>query len=468
MSKRPTLTLDSFKKKDKSSAHSQIVKSVQPTKNKSDVKRNAGKTKVDNLINDEDYHAILSYMQGHYPKSFPPKLVALPLALGIHNQLFEVNDFPFSKTKIRQFLKRYTASREYRASLIVGNDRFDLNGKPTSRILEEEVDTKKWKKLQAKNKAEEIKKANHDSLIKKAMENPIAAAEFLSEYLPTEFKEFVDLTTLKIEKESYVEDSLKTRFSDIVYSAKTKAENQEKADTTLIYCLLEHQSKPDYWIAFRLMKYSLLLLEQHAKKRNKLPVIMPLVLYNGTKKYSAPLNLWQLFSNPELAKKAMSEDYNLIDLYTMSDEDINYEKHLSFLLYCMKHIHDRDILAMLEEAMRRCKQALIIDKGQDYVHTKLILWYSDAKVPLEQKKMLEQLIVDNLPKEDTDKIMKTIADTYIEEGIAIGEARGVTKGATNKVIEIASRMLQEKTDIKFISSVTGLSNDDILKLRNKM
>ena len=35
-------------------------------------------------------------------------------------------------------------------------------------------------------------------------------------------------------------------------------------------------------------------------------------------------------------------------------------------------------------------------------------------------------------------------------------------------IEIARRMLKEKTDIKFISSVTGLSNDDILRIQNKM
>ena len=134
----------------------------------------------------------------------------------------------------------------------------------------------------------------------------------------------------------------------------------------------------------------------------------------------------------------------------------------------MKHIHDRDMLAMLKEAMQKCSKALIIDKGQDYVHTKLILWYTDAKVPEENKQLLEQLIVDNLPKEDTDNIMRTIADSYIDEGInkgiAIGEARGVEKGIEN----IAKRMLQENTDIKFISSVTGLSSDEILKLKNRI
>ena len=87
-------------------------------------------------------------------------------------------------------------------------------------------------------------------------------------------------------------------------------------------------------------------------------------------------------------------------------------------------------------------------------------------------------------KNDGEDLMRTIADSYIEEGVSkgiiqgvaqgivIGEARGeandVAKGATTKAIEIVRRMLKEKTDIKFISSVTGLSNDDILRIRNKM
>lgn len=47
-----------------------------------------------------------------------------------------------------------------------------------------------------------------------------------------------------------------------------------------------------------------------------------------------------------------------------------------------------------------------------------------------------------------------------EEGIEIGEARGVEKTVIN--------MIKEKADIKFIATVTGLSEDQILKLKNKI
>jgi len=84
--------------------------------------------------------------------------------------------------------------------------------------------------------------------------------------------------------------------------------------------------------------------------------------------------------------------------------------------------------------------------------------------------------------------MRTIADNYIDEGLekgmvlgvekgkAEGEAQGIAKGKVEGKAEgiaigvekIARRMLEEKTDIKFIASVTGLSNDEILKIQSKL
>ena len=138
----------------------------------------------------------------------------------------------------------------------------------------------------------------------------------------------------------------------------------------------------------------------------------------------------------------------------------------------MKHIHRRDKLKLVEDIFKNCNKAVLIDAGMDYVYTKLMVWYNDCKIPLEKKQAFEQLIIDHLPQEKGVEIMRTIADSYIEEGItisknegiAIGEARGVEK----RNIEIARRMLKENTDIKFISSVTGLSTDEILKIQNKM
>ena len=91
----------------------------------------------------------------------------------------------------------------------------------------------------------------------------------------------------------------------------------------------------------------------------------------------------------------------------------------------------------------------------------MILWYFDTKIPADKKQEVRKIILDNLPSEkDGENIMKSIADTYIEEGEEKGKAKGIEQTAVN--------MLKQKADIKFISSVTGLSIELLLKLKNKL
>jgi len=206
------------------------------------------------------------------------------------------------------------------------------------------------KDLTQGNDSRDLKKrVPSDGLFKTIMEDEVAAREFLGYYLPEDFKDLVDLSQITVKKESFVEEDLKKALSDIVYSIKTK-DNEE----AYVFVLIEHQSTPDHLMAFRLWKYMLLICERHIKRNKKsnnkhnrnnndksaktikLPLIAPLVFYNGTKKYNAPLNLWELFQYPVMAKKLMTEDYRLIDLQSMSDDDIKKKDHLGMIEFMMK------------------------------------------------------------------------------------------------------------------------------------
>jgi len=134
----------------------------------------------------------------------------------------------------------------------------------------------------------------------------------------------------------------------------------------------------------------------------------------------------------------------------------------------MKHIHERDTLSMIKDAMSRCSRAIIIDKEQNYILTRLILWYTDSRVPEEKKQLLEQLIVDNLPKEEANNIMRTIADSYIEEGFNKGIMQGIEKGKAEGKAEgkgeLIKMMLNQGNSIDTIAKITGLSFADIKAL----
>ena len=440
------------------------------------------------LLPPEKVDELLQYLRQTYPKCFT--LPHSPLAIAIHRQLLEQEsakeNSPLSKTLIAKILRIYTCHYKYKKSLIVGANRVNLDGTIASQVTENQIVIKKGKtQAKSNSKTEKLKPVDkqqadkdgkntpHDALIKKVMENPVAAQEFLEEYLPESFKSMIDLTSVQVEKESFVENHLVKQLSDIILSVKTK--NNEQA---FIYTLIEAQVTSDHLIAFRLWKYMLLLCEQHLQKQekakgknpktDKLPLVCPLVLYHGAKKYTAPMNLWQLFTDPNEAKSLMANDYQLVDLHAMQDDEINYDKHLSIILYLMKHVHQRDKLKLIEDIFKRCHKAIIIDQKQDYIYTKLMIWYTNSKVPADRVQELEQLIVNNLPKKDTEEVMRTIADSYIEKGEAkgiekgmlLGEARGEEKG----IVKTALNMLKQGMDFKLITSITGIDTTRLQKL----
>ena len=424
------------------------------------------------------YYKTLKYLCKKYPNCFKKKPdYPIPLAIRIHKQLQVQEEGNLSHTDIAKFLSVYTRSAFYKSSLHIGVTRVNLDGSFASIVTEKELEFLG----RAKAKLVSPKRLKSDALFKSVLEDKIAATEFLDAYLPDNVKNMLDLSTISIERESYVEDDLKRRLSDIVYSIKYKDDPKEKA---FVFCLAEHQSTPDYWIALRLWKYMLLLCERHKKKKDKLPLVVPLVLYNGKTEYTAPKSFWELFNNPDMAKSIMSDNYQLIDLQSMSDDEIKSKPHLGMFNFFMKHIHQQNMLELWQQFLNEFTQSILIDREQGYIYIKKLLWYTSSKVATEKTDELNKLILSHLPDDEGEKIMRTIADAYIDEGLekglekgmvlglekgkAEGIAEGKAEGVAIGVKKIVRRMLQEKTDVNFIASVTGLSNDEILKIQNKM
>ena len=138
--------------------------------------------------------------------------------------------------------------------------------------------------------------------------------------------------------------------------------------------------------------------------------------------------------------------------------------------------YQKNMLELWQQFLNEFTQSILIDKDQGYIYIKKLLWYTSSKVATEKTDELNKLILSHLPDNEGENIMRTIADNYIDEGLEKGmvlgmekgKAEGIAEGIAQRNMEIAHRMLEEKTDIKLIASVTGLSNDDILKIQNKM
>ena len=117
----------------------------------------------------------------------------------------------------------------------------------------------------------------HDKFFKEAFSRPEVARDFLTQQLPSAVLAQIDLDTLELQKDTFVDSELAEHFSDMLYRVQTRAET-----AVYIYLLLEHKSYPDPFIALQLLRYLVRIWEQDLReKRKQLRLVLPLVVYHG-------------------------------------------------------------------------------------------------------------------------------------------------------------------------------------------
>ena len=314
-------------------------------------------------------------------------------------------------------------------------------------------------------------KPRHDKLFRKALENPIVAYEFIEAHLPQDILQILDTKTLKLEKESFVEPDLTGSISDVLFSCKM--DSAQDCNDGYIYLLLEHQSTPDPLMAFRLFKYMVNICDRYLitnPEAKHLPLVYPLVLYNGTKPYNAPRNLWDLFNNTTLARQFWTKDYQLVNVHDIPDEELKKRAWSGILEFFLKHIHERQLLKRWREIADILPEITKISIGYDYIQ--MILYYTLTAIDQSDKIELEKLLITTLNKEKGAELMTSLAQSWKEEGIEIGIQDGIKigekRGEARGVEKTAMNMLKQNVDHELISSVTGMSIDEILKLRSKL
>ena len=100
-------------------------------------------------------------------------------------------------------------------------------------------------------------------------------------------------TDLLLIDKSFISRRLKKREADILYQVK----NQDKE--AYIYILMEFQSTPDKAIPVRMLNYITMFYDTLLKKSKagKLPPVLPLLIYNGTKDWNVPFLLEDLIES---------------------------------------------------------------------------------------------------------------------------------------------------------------------------
>ncbi|AVZ57698.1 MULTISPECIES: Rpn family recombination-promoting nuclease/putative transposase [Enterobacteriaceae] len=302
----------------------------------------------------------------------------------------------------------------------------------------------------------------HDALFKQFLTHPDNARDFFAVHLPANILPLCDLSTLRLEPASFVERRLRQLHSDVLYSVQTTE------GEGYIYCLIEHQSKPDRLMGFRLMHYAMSAISHHLKKSpadKTLPLVVPFLFYQGSVcPYPYSMNWLDGFADPALAQQLYTRSFPLVDLSVLSDEEILTHKGVALLELVQKHIRTRDGLMAVLPII-----AQIINSQHNTVdQVRSVMEYIAYQgYILDESRFFSQLIALS-PEYKT--MLTTIAEQLEQKGIEKGREEGIEvgieKGRTEALIAMTRSLLQQGVDLNIIMQCTGLTREKIESLKH--
>ncbi len=201
---------------------------------------------------------------------------------------------------------------------------------------------------------------DHDSSYKLLFSHPEMVRDLLVGFVHEEWVARLDFSTLEKVNGGYVGDDLRDREDDVIWKVRLGA------SWLYIYILLEFQSTVDLFMSLRMADY-VISLYQDLRKSGQLadkewPPILPVVLYSGEGRWSAPLEVAdRLVPVPGLEPYAPHMRYLLLDVGALSESTLIPVRNLAGALFRLEKSrtvgHLREVVRLLAEWLRTPEQA---------------------------------------------------------------------------------------------------------------
>jgi predicted transposase/invertase (TIGR01784 family) len=297
----------------------------------------------------------------------------------------------------------------------------------------------------------------HNNLVQVVMSDMAEARSFLQSYLPQELSQGLNWSTLKLHEGSFIDEDLRGSETDLLYEVEPIS-----GDASLwAYVLLEHQSAPDRWMRFRLLKYCCRIWDmsfrEHPDQRQLRPII-PLVFYQGERSWSYSTEFADLFAEsvrdwPWVVRFC----HGLIDQATMQPDEVQGELKAQLMQLVMMAAYHPN-LAWMERVARLLGSlsSLGPSGGMNYVRIFVlcILATQEPETAQSFREMLRQYA-----PEVGDDVM-----TYAQELLAQGEEKGTLKTQ----VALIEGFLQQGVEWSVIERATGVNEAQFQVLKQQL
>ena len=291
---------------------------------------------------------------------------------------------------------------------------------------------------------------------------------FIKKYIALEWMMELEEEDLELIDKEYITDQFDTYESDLVYKVHTKE------GAVYLFFLLELQSYNDFTMSFRLLIYMTAIWLDHfkncdknkrSKKGYRLPAIMPIVLHNSERNWTASCKFSHMINNAQLfGKYVVDFEYALVSVNTLTESKISNSNTLIDNIFLADRKRTRqEWTDGIAELMHRIR-AMDTDDLNEW-----ITWFSNVIRKLnedERSELITQL------KEGDEKDMCSSFERLLNkekaegwkdgraEGWKDGRAKGKAEDRAEAVIELLEDLgalsdslktcIMEQTDLELL------------------
>ncbi len=287
------------------------------------------------------------------------------------------------------------------------------------------------------------------------LEDKTQVAELINRCL--KLKEKIKPKHLEIYNSSFIDQKFSNQECDIVYKKKGQQ----------IFFLIEHQSKVDYSMPKRILKYQIAIMEmamkykKTMKKEEKLPLVIPIVIYTGTERWNVAKHIKDCQEQLEGLDNMELGSYIILDSNEYTKQELLEDKLFILKMMALEKTKNPDELYNNLEEITQKK----IEKINRDILIRVIKYIYNETLGEEKTKDIidklersgdKEMIIEVIKKDREQQWLKG-KQAGRQEGERIGEKRGEKRGEKLGITKAITQMVKEMIN-------NNLSDEQIMKI----
>ncbi len=279
----------------------------------------------------------------------------------------------------------------------------------------------------------------HDSGYKLLCSYPYLVECLIRGFVPGAWISSLDFSSLEPVREGHPRDEIGVRYDDMIWRLRWR----DSGEWIYVYLLLEFQSTVQQFMAVRVLDYDGGLYRQivralRPKHDDKLPIVLPMVLYRGDHRWTAKQDVFDLIAPApaEIAPYLPHLRYLLLDANAFPASQL---KGMRNPAACLLWLEGSETMTMqpIHDLVR-----ILSRPGDDGLRRAFAIWFTTTFLP-------SRLGEANVPiMENLEEIIPMIEENSIdwtaqwrEEGLREGRLKGRREGRREGEADLLLRQL---------------------------